>query len=202
MTNPFAAFDPPVRPPSLSPTDISYAVEDTPVGRLLLAVRDSGELVTCAYAADVTAEDHALQRLADHLSPRILRHPAATDDARRELAAYLDGTSHTLAHPVDLSLASAFQRSVLGALTQIGYGATTTYGELAAAIDRPGAARAVGTALGGNPLCIVVPCHRVLPASGGIGGYAGGPAAKAHLLALESGRGSAAASVQGGSLVP
>ena len=93
-------------------------------------------------------------------------------------------------------------RAVLGALTQVGYGATTTYGELAAAIDRPGAARAVGTALGGNPLCIVVPCHRVLPASGGIGGYAGGPAAKAHLLALESGRGSAAASVQGGSLVP
>jgi methylated-DNA-[protein]-cysteine S-methyltransferase len=64
---------------------------------------------------------------------------------------------------------------------------TTSYGELAARIDHPGAARAVGTALGANPLCIVLPCHRVLPASGGVGGYAGGSTAKETLLRLEAG---------------
>ena len=73
---------------------------------------------------------------------------------------------------------------------QVGYGESTTYGALATAIARPGAARAVGSALGANPVCVIVPCHRVLPAGGAVdgdvGGYAGGPAAKALLLALES----------------
>jgi methylated-DNA-[protein]-cysteine S-methyltransferase len=89
--------------------------------------------------------------------------------------------------PTDLALATPFQREVLtGLAARVGYGARTTYGELASAVKHPGAARAVGTALGGNPLCIVLPCHRVLPASGGVGGYAGGAAAKEHLLALEA----------------
>ncbi len=88
----------------------------------------------------------------------------------------------------DLVLASPFQREVLtGLAASVGYGERTTYAVLARAVGHPGAARAVGTALGGNPLCITLPCHRVLPASGGVGGYAGGPAAKEHLLALEAG---------------
>src|SRR5512139_2903378 len=84
---------------------------------------------------------------------------------------------------------SPLQREVLtGLAARVGYGERTTYAVLAAAVEHPGAARAVGTALGANPLCIVLPCHRVLPASGGVGGYAGGPAAKEHLLALEAAR--------------
>ncbi|KGN39678.1 methylated-DNA--[protein]-cysteine S-methyltransferase [Knoellia aerolata] len=188
-----SSFDPPLRPPLLPESDVSYAVEDTAVGRLLLAMTADGRLVTSAYVPDSAAESAWLQRVADVVSPRVLRHPSRLDQVRRELAAYLDGRATGFSVTPDLALASAFQRSVLtGLATQVGYGASTTYGELAAAIARPGAARAVGSALGANPVCVVVPCHRVLPAGGSVdgnvGGYAGGPAAKSYLLALEAGR--------------
>ncbi len=189
MTNPLATYDPPLSgPPTLPTTDISYTTEETEVGRLLLAATPDGTLLACAYAADVGSEDHWLQRLADTVSPRVLRHAAPTDDARRAIVAYLSGASRSIDVRTDLALTSPFQREVLQTLaSSVGYGRRTTYGALARAIEHPRAARAVGTALGGNPLCIVLPCHRVLPASGGVGGYAGGPAAKAHLLALEAG---------------
>jgi methylated-DNA-[protein]-cysteine S-methyltransferase len=80
---------------------------------------------------------------------------------------------------------TAFQLSVWTALQQLPAGRTTTYGELAAGLGRPGAARAVGTAIGRNPVCIIVPCHRVLAAGGGFGGYVAGIAAKQLLLATE-----------------
>ena len=186
------SFDPVVRPPVLPESDVSYAVEDTAVGRLLLAMTADGRLVTSAYVPDEAAESAWLQRVADVVSPRVLRHPSRLDGVRRELADYLAGRATGFSVTPDLVLASAFQRSVLTALaTRVGYGAATTYGALAAGIDRPRAARAVGSALGANPVCIVVPCHRVLPAGGSlhgdVGGYAGGPAAKEHLLALEAG---------------
>ena len=188
MTNPFATFDPPLSgPPVLERTDVSYVLEDTEVGRLLVAVRADGAVVTCTYAPDTASEDRWLQRLATVVSPRVLRHPAPTDAVRRALGAYFSGAARGIDVRPDLALASPFQREVLtGLAARVGYGERTTYGMLAEAVEHPGAARAVGTALGGNPLCIVLPCHRVLPASGGVGGYAGGPAAKEHLLALEA----------------
>ena len=188
MTNPFTTFDPPLAgPPVLAPTDVSYVLEDTEVGRLLLAVRDDGAVVTCAYAPDTASEDRWLTRLASGVSPRVLRHAGPTDDVRRAIAGYLSGATRSLDVRPDLALASAFQREVLtGLAARVGYGERTTYAVLASAVEHPGAARAVGTALGANPLCIVLPCHRVLPAAGGVGGYAGGAAAKEHLLALEA----------------
>jgi methylated-DNA-[protein]-cysteine S-methyltransferase len=191
----FDDFEPPVRPPVLAQTDISYAVEDTAVGRLLLAVRPDGRLVTSAYVTTADEESAWLQRLSDVVSPRVLRAPALLDPVRRELEDYLAGRSTRFSVEPDLVLASAFQRSVLQRLAAtVGYGSSTTYGALAATIDRPQASRAVGTALGANPVCVVVPCHRVLPAGGrvdgrvrDVGGYAGGPAAKEYLLRLESG---------------
>ena len=186
-----SSFSPAVRPPVLPESDVSYAVEDTVVGRLLLSMTSDGRLVTSAYVPDAAAEESWLQRVADTVSPRVLRKPARLDAVRRELADFLDGRATGFSVTPDLALASAFQRSVLAGLAaSVGYGASTTYGALAAALDRPGAARAVGSALGANPVCVVVPCHRVLPAGGSVdgdvGGYAGGPAAKAYLLALES----------------
>lgn len=186
-----SSFAPAVRPPALPESDVSYAVEDTAVGRLLLSMTADGRLVTSAYVPDAAAESAWLQRVADVVSPRVLRHPSRLDTVRRELADYLEGRATGFSVGVDLALASDFQRTVLdGLAAQVGYGASTTYGALAAAISRPGAARAVGAALGANPVCVVVPCHRVLPAGGSVvgdvGGYAGGPAAKEYLLTLES----------------
>lgn len=190
----FEDFSPTVRPPVLPETDISYAVEDTAVGRLLLAIRSDGRLVTSAYVATDVDEEVWLQRLSAVVSPRVLRQAKPLDTARRELTAYLEGKVTDFSVRVDLTLASEFQRAVLGGLAaRVGYGASTTYGALAEAIDRPRASRAVGSALGANPLCVFVPCHRVLPAGGAVvgkvrnvGGYAGGPAAKEYLLTLES----------------
>ena len=186
MSTPFAPFDPPVTPPVLPDTDVSYAVADTAVGRLVLASA-AGRLVLCAYAADSAAEEAHLTRVAGAVSPRILRKPASLDEARRQVDDYLAGRRHAFDLSAELTLATPFQREVLTGLERTAYGMTTSYGELAACIDHPGAARAVGTALGANPLCIVLPCHRVLPASGGVGGYAGGSTAKETLLRLEAG---------------
>ncbi len=188
MTHPLTSFSPPLAgPPRLAPTDVSYVVEDTVVGRMLVAVRDDGRVVATAYAPDDAAEERWLRRIAGAVSPRVLRHPRPTDAVRQALEEYLAGRAHRVDVEADLVLASAFQREVLtGLATSVGYGERTTYARLAERVGHPRAARAVGTALGGNPLCITIPCHRVLPASGGVGGYAGGPAAKELLLALES----------------
>lgn len=182
------AFDPPVRPPVLPESDVSYAMCDTAVGTLLLAVTAAGRLVASRYVPDAAAQDAWLARLASRVSPRVLRHPRPLDNVRRELDAYLAGRRRSFDVPLDLTLATGFQREVLTGLGGTGYGSTTTYGQLAAQIGHPRASRAVGRALGGNPLCILIPCHRVLPGSGGVGGYAGGAAAKELLLALEAGR--------------
>ena len=177
---------PPMRPPTFDSADVSYLVEDTAVGRILLARNESGALVASRYVADDEAVDTVLDRLARAVSPRVLRRPGALDDARRQLDDFLAGRRHDFDLVTDLVLATPFQRDVLGTLARtVGYGERETYGGLARAIDRPGASRAVGAALGANPLCIVVPCHRIVGSHGALTGYAGGVRAKEYLLALE-----------------
>lgn len=107
------------------------------------------------------------------------------DDLVSEISAYFAGELRDFTIPVDWSLAGPFQRRVLEALVAIPYGETTSYGALAATVGQPRAARAVGGAVGRNPMCVVVPCHRVLGATGGLHGFAYGLDAKRHLLALE-----------------
>ena len=182
-----SAFAPPVKPPDLPITDVSYVLEDTAVGRMLLARNESGALIALAYVPDADAENAWLHRLARQVSPRVLRTPRALDEARRELDAYLRGQRRDFDLPTNLVLATPFQRIVLGHLRgAVSYGHRTTYGALARSIERPSASRAVGAALGANPLCIVLPCHRVVASSGALTGYAGGLAAKEYLLTLES----------------
>jgi len=182
-----SAFAPPVMRPELPISDVSYIVEDTAVGRILLARNESGALIASAYVPDTEAEDAWLHRLARQVSPRVLRLPRALDQARHELDAYLRGQRRDFDLPTDLILATPFQRIVLRQLPEaVTYGQRTTYGALARDIERPSASRAVGAALGANPLCIVLPCHRVVSSSGALTGYAGGLAAKQYLLTLES----------------
>src|SRR5207249_258213 len=98
--------------------------------------------------------------------------------------AYLGGSLRDFTVPVDLCLATPFAQRVLTELCDVPFGELTTYGALAAASGRPGGARAVGGAVGANPVPIVVPCHRVV-ASNGIGGFGGGLPMKRALLAIE-----------------
>ncbi|MCI0689193.1 MAG: methylated-DNA--[protein]-cysteine S-methyltransferase [Sporichthyaceae bacterium] len=160
--------------------DVAIDTVDTPVGQLVLGATEAG-LVTCSY----DDRDAVAARLASAVSPRVLRAPARLDPIRRQLDEYFAGRRTGFTGPVDLRLASDFGRQVLGLLGTIGYGHTTTYGALATALGRPTAARAVGHALGANPVCVIVPCHRVVGADGRLTGYAGGVAAKRTLLELE-----------------
>jgi methylated-DNA-[protein]-cysteine S-methyltransferase len=175
-------------PPSLT-GDVSYLLEDTALGRMLLATRADGVLVASSFAPSGAAEKGLLERLARAVSPRVIRTPAGPglDDVRRQLAAYLAGRRRRFELAVDPVLATSFQRTVLARLPEVGYGARISYRELATRLGRPQAARAVGAALGANPLCVVLPCHRVVASSGALTGYAGGLEAKQLLLDLEAG---------------
>ena len=101
-----------------------------------------------------------------------------------QLREYFAGKRKSFDLPLDLS-GTPFQMEVWKALLEIPFGQVVTYGELARRIGRPRAARAVGNAVGANPVPIVIPCHRVVPKSGGIGNFGPGPEWKARLLGLE-----------------
>ena len=162
--------------------DVGVAEIDSPVGELLLAVTPRG----LAYVAFEDEErDELLGRLSRQLSPRILERPAATDEVRRQLDEYFAGDRTRFELKLDRRLMRGIARDVLAATAKVPFGKTTTYGTLAERIGRPRASRAVGNALGSNPIPIVVPCHRVLRAGGDVGGYAGGPSRKRRLLTLE-----------------
>jgi methylated-DNA-[protein]-cysteine S-methyltransferase len=163
--------------------DVAYTTVDSPVGALLLAATPKG-LVRVAY--DIEDHDRVLDTLAQRLSPRVLRAPKRLDAAARELDEYFGGRRQAFDLPLDLSLSRGFRQLVQRHLPEIGYGQTRTYGQVAALVGNPKAVRAVGTACATNPLPLVVPCHRVLPAGGGPGRYVGGPAAKVTLLTLEA----------------
>jgi methylated-DNA-[protein]-cysteine S-methyltransferase len=162
--------------------DVAVGVVESPVGELTLAVTPRG----LAYVAfDDEERDELLARFARELSPRVLEHPAATDEVRRQLEEYFGGSRTRFDLKLDRRLMRGIARDVLAATARVPFGRTTTYGAIADRIGRPRASRAVGNALGSNPIPIVVPCHRVLRAGGDVGGYAGGPERKRRLLRLE-----------------
>jgi methylated-DNA-[protein]-cysteine S-methyltransferase len=162
--------------------DVALGVFDSPVGELLLAVTPRG----LAYVAFEEEErDELLSRFSRQLSPRILEHAASTDEVRRQLDGYFAGERTRFDLKLDRRLMRGIARDVLAATARVPFGRTTTYEALAERIGRPRASRAVGNALGSNPIPIVVPCHRVLRAGGDVGGYAGGPSRKRLLLTLE-----------------
>jgi methylated-DNA-[protein]-cysteine S-methyltransferase len=163
--------------------DVAYTTIDSPVGALLLAATPKG-LVRVAY--DIEDHDRVLDTLAQRLSPRVLRAPKRLDVAARELDEYFSRQRRVFDLPLDLSLSMGFRQLVQRHLPEIGYGQTRTYKQVAELVGNPKAFRAVGTACATNPLPVVVPCHRVLPANGTPGGYVGGTGAKKTLLSLEA----------------
>jgi len=161
--------------------DVAYATVDSPVGKLTLAATPAG-LVRVSYYDT----DQVLEELAGELSPRVLEAPGRLDRVRRELDEYFAGTRHHFDVAIDWSLVrTPFRRAVLERTAKIPYGYTATYRDMAEAAGSRGAVRAAGTALGANPIPVVVPCHRVLRTGGDMGQYAGGVERKRYLLALE-----------------
>lgn len=163
--------------------DVAYRTIDSPVGPLLLAATTVG-LVRVAF--DVEDHDTVLTRLAQTVSPRILRAPTRLDTVAYQLDEYFAKRRTTFEVPVDLRLTAGFRRSVIEHLREIGYGRRESYAAVAAAVGNPRAVRAVGSACAHNPLPVVIPCHRVVRSDGSPGQYVGGPNAKSALLSLEA----------------
>jgi methylated-DNA-[protein]-cysteine S-methyltransferase len=164
--------------------DVGFDVVESPVGELLLAASDRG-LASIWYDPDPGRD---LERLARIAGPRVLRSPRSVEPARKELDEYFEGKRRRFDLEVDLRALAPFTVPVLRELARVPYGATTTYGELAARVGRPRAARAVGTVMNRNRIPIVLPCHRVVGATGDLVGYAGGLERKIALLELEGAR--------------
>ena len=162
--------------------DVAYAETDSPFGTLLVATTRRG-LVQLAYPNE--DRDDVLQRLANRVSPRVLESPAELDEVRRQLDEYFAQERERFDLDIDYSLTQGFFRKVLRAAARIPYGELTTYRVVASRAGSPRGSRAAGNALGSNPIPIVVPCHRVIHSTGGLGGYTGGLDRKRFLLRLE-----------------
>jgi methylated-DNA-[protein]-cysteine S-methyltransferase len=147
--------------------DRMHSVE-TPIGRLWLATADGGLSSIAFHGPAGATSDDALLR-----------------EAGEQLSAYFAGELRRFELPLS-PRGTEFQRRVWDAVAAVPYGTTTTYSRLAAALGSPRATRAVGAANGRNPLPIVVPCHRVIGASGALTGYGGGLDVKRALLVLEA----------------
>lgn len=155
----------------------------SPIGRIRLTA-DQGAIVGLhlhepPYAADDPVSDGTAR---DH--PSSPADEDCLDRAATQLDEYFAGTRDDFDLPLRLD-GTPFQREVWDQLLQIPYGTVISYGELARRVGRPGAARAVGSANGANPVAVIVPCHRVIAADGGLGGYGYGIERKRVLLDLE-----------------
>ena len=158
---------------------------DSPIGALRVASTSAG----LAYVELPHANGRGLSGWLRRVAPdaKCIEGFAPNRQAVRELQEYLEGKRTAFDLALDLR-GTPFQLEVWSALREIPYGETRSYAEIARAVGRPHAVRAVGTANGANPLALVVPCHRVIASDGHLGGYGGGLALKAKLLAMEQSR--------------
>jgi methylated-DNA-[protein]-cysteine S-methyltransferase len=154
----------------------------SPVGRLKLVAGDVG-LVAILWEQD-DPDRVRLGTMAESPDHSVLA------ETERQLGDYFAGRLQRFTVPLDFR-GTEFQKAVWAALLTIPFGETRSYGELARQIGRPSASRAVGAANGRNPISIVAPCHRVLGSNGALTGFAGGLAAKDHLLGHERRHGAA-----------
>ena len=156
----------------------------TPIGKLLVVQGPEG---IARIGFEEEPEDALLAGVAAELGPRVVASDRELAGTREALSAYLEGEGETLDLPVDLGLVHApFRHKVLETLHDtVRRGEVVTYGALAARSGNAKAFRAAATACARNPVPIVVPCHRVLPGTGRLGNYGGGPERKAALLRLE-----------------
>jgi methylated-DNA-[protein]-cysteine S-methyltransferase len=168
---------------------VGLCLFDTAIGRCAVAWSVDG--LTGVQLPEVDEAATRARMRARFAGVEECEPPVEVFEAVRRISAALAGEADDLRSiRLDESGVGAFPRRVYALLRELPYGATTTYGELAARLGEPGAARAVGRALGDNPFAPVVPCHRVLAAGGGSGGFsaAGGVRTKLRMLAIEGAR--------------
>lgn len=167
-------------------TTVEWTVVASDIGPLLLAATDRG-LVSVVFHADEAVRDAALERLTGRLGAEPVRSESGRlAEPIRQLGEYFAGGRRDFDLALDWTLTTGFNRQVLRELAEgVPFGTVVGYGDLARRVGQPGAAQAVGAAMGANPLPVVVPCHRVVESDGGIGGFGGGLETKRTLLALE-----------------
>ena len=163
---------------------LAVAYVDSPLGELGLAAGEHGLLcISLGTSLDGTLPQLLNQR---HDKGRGKCDPfTLLEQACAELVEYMLSAREKFDVPLDLSSGTEFQRTVWRRLRKVKYGQATTYADLAEAAGRPQATRAVGNAVGANPLPIIIPCHRVLAAGGRLGGFSGGLSRKRKLLRIE-----------------
>jgi methylated-DNA-[protein]-cysteine S-methyltransferase len=163
--------------------EVAYATVETPLGVAGIAATPRGVVGVSLPNRDL---DDFLEELVAGISPRVVEAPRQLDTARRELEEYFEGGRTAFDLPLDWRLVpGGFYRKVLRATARLPFGVTATYGEIAGKAGNPRAHRAAGTALGSNPIPIVVPCHRIVRSGGDPGNYGGGAEMKRWLLRLE-----------------
>lgn len=160
---------------------VMFSEVGTRIGPVRLAASESG---LCKVALGKKTLESFADWLARHVGETAEGSSPALTRAAEQIKAYLDGELHSFDLPLDLR-GTPFQKAVWGAVAEVPYGHTVTYGQIAARIGRPDAPRAVGAANGANPLPIVIPCHRVIGSDGALRGYGGGLHVKQALLDLE-----------------
>jgi methylated-DNA-[protein]-cysteine S-methyltransferase len=159
-----------------------YGFLDTLVGPVLVAASDAG-LCEVGYLGHRPRDEVLSEIETRGLFP--VESQAAVRPATDQLGEYFAGHRHDFDLPIDYGAISPFTRRVLDATAAVPFGQVLTYGEIARRIGQPGASRAVGNALGRNPLPVVVPCHRIVRSDGSMGWYTGGVGIKRRLLAIE-----------------
>jgi AraC family transcriptional regulator of adaptative response/methylated-DNA-[protein]-cysteine methyltransferase len=164
---------------------IRYTVVDSPLGKLLVAATLRG---VCAVAMGASELELSKGLSREYPAATISQDEGTLSRWTTQIIAHLEGRAPRLDLPLDVQ-ATAFQWQVWQALAAIPYGETRTYGAVADAIGRPRAIRAVARACATNPVALVIPCHRVVPAAGGEGGYRWGVPRKKALLKREGQRG-------------
>ena len=162
-------------------SQLTYTVFETEIGWMSALASPKGLL---RVTMPCRSEMEAVQRLGDAVKDAVRSDGQFTDLVKR-FRDFFSGGTPSFPDAIDYSGATGFQQAVWEAARQIPYGETRSYGEIAEQIGRHGAARAVGQAMGRNPVAIIVPCHRVVASGGKLGGFGGGEDLKRYLLDME-----------------
>jgi methylated-DNA-[protein]-cysteine S-methyltransferase len=156
---------------------------DTPIDRMVTVVDEDGAVVFLAFL-----NNHTAAELVVPFGPRVEWSADPCREVVEAVARWFDGERGALESLHLRPAGTAFSRQVWSEVREVPYGTTASYGEIARRLGRPGASRAVGRANATNPICLAIPCHRIVGVDGSLTGYGGGIATKQALLAFESGQ--------------